>query len=756
MATNNKNLAQKDQTLQLDSRNDADKICGKCSKGNEEDDSFVRCGECKTWFHSHCSGLLEHLLDDLVDSGEKDYICYTCLQLRNRCKWQKADGTKKQGQSQSAKAAKGQKGQHKDHGDLVKGADKNRKEITNRSSGKLETVVPSASEKCKSEATLGQSKDLYNDTIVLSTTYIRALTDRVANLEAANTLLKERVARLELQLVVLSNMDIYQGQSPVENGDATTREISDFRNPRHVSPTGFDTENVQNECAIPAEYMFRDHQVKPVPDSLTSNAGIQNGEQGNNNDHLPAKQHDQAHMYIHPDDEQEAEILLIGDENIKGILPQVLHEDLKVAKHSALIIQDAALCLRNTNYSRLKCLVLHVGMNDIRITKSADNVIHNYDLLISKAQRKYPYARIILSLIPPWKEISLMYKRKQVNDFLWDISTTMGTATCVDNENLGKERPILIKAGLYQSNGILLNTDGMALLASNLKKAIDATIEIAGGEAVLHDNVEEMDLKLLSVSGESVIPGNVQHISPEALLRPGNELSPGFVSYTHAVDGSFQRGHVGHNMGPQTSSAQQPTYFMPPQAHPYPPLQPSPIQAITVTHTPPMQQVPVPTRQPMPMPMPMRPHSPHVRMQAIPMRQPTPSQPMPRPTFTQPVHGQPPKQPAIMYVRQSTPGKSMPMMQHVPMGKAIPMGQPLPVQPKGQPSYIVRHHVPMGKPITMGHPTPMGQPTPIPQPPPIRQPIQVGQPVHVGQPLPMQPMGQPIPLEQMMTGMHPQ
>eukprot|EP00058_Branchiostoma_floridae_P011154 XP_002596642.1 hypothetical protein BRAFLDRAFT_122048 [Branchiostoma floridae] len=796
MAANDRKLACEESTSQLDSCGDAytNRICGKCSRENDDDDSFIQCGGCKTWFHSHCSGLLENLLDDLVDCGEKDYICYTCLQLRNKGKRQK---TTKQGKSQSLRVTKEKRETHNQY-DLVNGTAKNGQETTNRRSGKLETVTQSASEKCKRNVPVGQSQGFHTENNVTSATFIRALTDRVVSLEAANTQLNERVARLELELSKMSTV------CQVENGDAKTDFC--YTNPTNASSTDFETETVQSECAIPTEYMFRDYQVQSLshPDSLNENASaavINENVEERNDDHVCAKQAPLKHshpaaMVSHPktsinhpdDDEEQAEILLIGDENIKGIQPLMLHKDLKLAKHSAQIIQDAALCLKNTHYTRLKCLILHIGMNDVRMTRSTDDVVHNYDVLISKAQKKYPSACIVLSLIPPWREISLMYKRKQVNDFLWDISTTIATAVCVDNENLGTERPILIKAGLYQSNGRLLNAYGTALLGSNLKKAVDAAIELGNKEApqtVLHDDVIETDIKQQSgtlANRECVATtsqGSIQQhmsIEAQAIPRPSNKLSPGFVSYTDTGDGSFPWGHAVPNVvssGPPTGPAhnlQHPTtYMMCPQPHPYPPLQPSPVQAITITQAPPVQQIPARQHVPMGRPSPQMvtpvhavPIQPAVFTQGQTVQhQPTP---MHQPTYGPPLHGRPM---FAAHRQQSRPVKSMPMVhttsiQHAPIGQAIPMQRPSPIPPTshGQ-TAPMGQLLQMRQPTTMRHPTPMGQSPPIPQPRPmgqllhVRQPLHLGQPLHVGQPTPIQPARQPVNAEWAMTGMHP-
>ncbi|CAH1248381.1 Hypp8115 [Branchiostoma lanceolatum] len=148
-------------------------------------------------------------------------------------------------------------------------------------------------------------------------------------------------------------------------------------------------------------------------------------------------------------DDSLAEIVIIGDSNTRGIIPSVLYPGKQTAKHPAMKVPQATDLITTTTYSDPKCIVFHVGTNDIREERAAHGVTETSD---------------------NWNDQQLMEVTRDVNAFLHILNQETSYTSLADNNNLGEDG--FIKASLFKRDGYHLNRAGLKVLAASWKTVI--------------------------------------------------------------------------------------------------------------------------------------------------------------------------------------------------------------------------------------------------------------------------------------------
>ncbi|KAI8518901.1 hypothetical protein Bbelb_021580 [Branchiostoma belcheri] len=126
--------------------------------------------------------------------------------------------------------------------------------------------------------------------------------------------------------------------------------------------------------------------------------------------------------------------------------------------------------IETTSHNDPKCIVFHVGTNDIRQERAAQCVTENIRHLMMTTHDKYPDATIIISSVPPRDDNHLMAVTQDVNNFLHVLGQELPFVHDVNNDNLGDGKTI--KPSLFHCDGYHLNKSGLKMLAANWKTAI--------------------------------------------------------------------------------------------------------------------------------------------------------------------------------------------------------------------------------------------------------------------------------------------
>ncbi|KAI8495429.1 G-protein coupled receptor [Branchiostoma belcheri] len=410
-----------------------DIICNKCQQPGPEDEGVIQCNSCQQWYHYVCTGLRQSLLYTLITDEEREYVCNQC----SHDDQQSEETTPKAVYSAPNLEDNNNNAQLSS---LQISVDKLESILMSRittDNDKFDTLAARIS---RMEIQLSKTKDPPVENLARLSD-IEVLKRRINALEAENKNLRNRITLLEQQSVKKA------GPTTSQTGDSA-------RAPR--TPETTNTRFVPN---IPTNNSF---------EVLADNTPMTQVERK-----LDSRDNGQSQTRPterRSDDPILAEIVIIGDSNTRGIVPSVLYPGKLTAKHSAMKVPQAIELITETNYSDPKCIVYHVGTNDIREERAANGVTENLRQLVTTTRSKYPNADIVMSAIPPRNDKQLMEVTRDVNTFLHILHQETAFISLADNDNLGEDGSI--KRALYKQDGYHLNRDGLKVLAANWKTAI--------------------------------------------------------------------------------------------------------------------------------------------------------------------------------------------------------------------------------------------------------------------------------------------
>ena len=233
----------------------------------------------------------------------------------------------------------------------------------------------------------------------------------------------------------------------------------------------------------------------------------------------------------------QAEIVVIGDSNTRSIMPSILYPDKQVHKQPGMTIPEAIDIIETTPFSNPKCIVYHVGTNDVKQERAASGVTEKMRRLVATTHDKFPNAAIVLSSIPPRNDRHLMEIAKQVNAFIHILGQECGYISVADNDNM--EENGSIKRVLFKDDGYHLNRGGVKVLAANLKEAIHPTVGL--GTYNRGRRSSNAPHQRGNTSHLSSLRPEFHQISPSQRSKGVSEWLPGPKSCWEKIQGTLER-----------------------------------------------------------------------------------------------------------------------------------------------------------------------------------------------------------------------
>ncbi|KAI8518804.1 G-protein coupled receptor [Branchiostoma belcheri] len=279
---------------------------------------------------------------------------------------------------------------------------------------------------------------------------IEALKKRVKTLEAENKNLRNRITALKTKSVKNASIQTAVRQEAVHSQTSVEDEP-----PVTVAVPTIPTDNRYRALSDKAEeWLSNRREGNTHGDSLSQEARTHD--------------HPRNANVTHP------KIIIAGDSNTRGIVPNILYPGKQVLKYAAMTIPQATNLIETTSHNDPKCIVFHVGTNDIRQERAAQCVTENIRHLMMTTHDKYPDATIIISSVPPRDDNHLMAVTQDVNNFLHVLGQELPFVHDVNNDNLGDGKTI--KPSLFHRDGYHLNKSGLKMLAANWKTAIHPAV----------------------------------------------------------------------------------------------------------------------------------------------------------------------------------------------------------------------------------------------------------------------------------------
>ncbi|KAI8484065.1 G-protein coupled receptor [Branchiostoma belcheri] len=439
-----------------------DIVCNKCKRPGPEDEGVIQCNSCQKWLHYSCTNVHAFLLHELIKDEESEFVCNDCTLATfakpvSPCQDSLEETIPKQTVKESA-SAKADGNNNNDDNDKLQSlqcsVDKIEAILTSRIANENNKFDALSMRLSYLEAALSKTKEAPDEKKAKEND-IEVLKNRIKSLEAENKNLRNRITALEKKSV-RSEADT----TPLTNAQPESSHVPAEKD----TPDNVVTPNVptSNRFNLLAENESSSHDLP------------QNGNDSNKQQNNSQTQRGLGSNQVHDESQTRAEIIIIGDSNTRGIIPSMLYPENRVQKLSAMTIPQATQLIKSTTYTDPKCILYHVGTNDIKQERAANGVTENLRQLVMATHDLYPNAAIVMSSVPPRNDQHLMEVTRDVNSFLHILDQETSYISVANNNNL--EDGGSVKLSLYRHDGFHLNKGGIKVLAANWKTAIHPTV----------------------------------------------------------------------------------------------------------------------------------------------------------------------------------------------------------------------------------------------------------------------------------------
>nr|XP_006825771.1 PREDICTED: SWI5-dependent HO expression protein 3-like [Saccoglossus kowalevskii] len=158
---------------------------------------------------------------------------------------------------------------------------------------------------------------------------------------------------------------------------------------------------------------------------------------------------------------ESADVVLIGNSLIRDIIPERLHPNRKVTKHRATYVSDASKVIDKTKSNNTSYVIIHEGSNDV-VNNDVDDVVKDMKSLITKAKQAHPKASLIISsILPRGNDHSINERIHTINSQIESHCDNEDKVEFFYHHKLSNAR------NLYCRDGIHLNEGGASVLAAN-------------------------------------------------------------------------------------------------------------------------------------------------------------------------------------------------------------------------------------------------------------------------------------------------
>ncbi|KAI8497688.1 G-protein coupled receptor [Branchiostoma belcheri] len=414
------------------------------------------------WLHYSCTNVHAFLLHELIKDEESEFVCNDCTLATfakpvSPCQDSLEETIPKQTVKESASAKADGNNNNDDNEKLQSlqcSVDKIEAILTSRIANENNKFDALSTRLSYLEAALSKTKEAPDEKKAKEND-IEVLKNRIKSLEAENKNLRNRITALEKKSV-RSEADT----TPQTNAQPESSHVPAEKD----TPDNVVTPNVptSNRFNILAENESSSHDLP------------QNGNDSNKQQNNSQTQRGPGSNQVHDESQTRAEIVIIGDSNTRGIIPSMLYPENRVQKLSAMTIPQAKQLIKSTTYTDPKCILYHVGTNDIKQERAANGVTENLRQLVMATHDLYPNAAIVMSSVPPRNDQHLMEVTRDVNSFLHILDQETSYISVANNNNL--EDGGSVKLSLYRHDGFHLNKGGIKVLAANWKTAIHPTV----------------------------------------------------------------------------------------------------------------------------------------------------------------------------------------------------------------------------------------------------------------------------------------
>ncbi|KAI8517759.1 hypothetical protein Bbelb_037760 [Branchiostoma belcheri] len=183
-----------------------------------------------------------------------------------------------------------------------------------------------------------------------------------------------------------------------------------------------------------------------------------------------------GHTTSHPKNlrQKRKRVVIIGDSNAQKLKPALLSPTADVPKpYWAPTLPGKLSTLEELSKDKSppSTVIFHVGTNDV-VAKSKEEIVDDFDTMISSTQSLFPNAEVVISAVPPRRGSR---QNPEVNNNILDINNHLrdrcqanSSFTFVSHAKLWSNGDY--NKAMFERDGYHLNSDGVRVLAYNIKK----------------------------------------------------------------------------------------------------------------------------------------------------------------------------------------------------------------------------------------------------------------------------------------------